>query len=329
MSPSTPDRRRIPAAHRLPRTPGIGTFGGPRPLHTRPQERHDRIPAAVLCLALLPVALAAQQPPPPATPGTSISARTAGTLHRDGFIPLNLNEATGAISLELPKGGLRGLMYGTLATGLGSNPIGLDRGANGAAYVVRFERAGNVVQVIFENWTYRSSGDSLHLRTVLEAFPPTTSAALPILAEEGDRLLVDATEFVLRDWNDVSGTLQRTGEGTYTVAKDRSRVYAPFTKAFPTNSEIDVALTFATTGTPGRTVESIVPDGRAFTLRQHLSFLPLPDASYRPRAYDPHRREREGIDGSSTESASTEDRVRREADESRERRGKSACPPSR
>ncbi|MEP6589723.1 MAG: zinc-dependent metalloprotease [Gemmatimonadota bacterium] len=246
----------------------------------------SRIPAAALYLALLPAALAAQQPPP-ATPGTSISARTAGMLHRDGFIPLNVNESTGAILLELPKGGLRGLMYGTLATGLGSNPIGLDRGANGASYVVRFERAGNVVQVIFENWNYRSSGDSLHLRTVLEAFPPTTSAALPILAEEGDRLLVDATEFVLRDWNDVTGTLQRSGEGSYTVAKDRSRVYAPLTKAFPGNSEIDVALTFATTGAPGRTVESIVPDGRAFTLRQHLSFLSLPDDSYRPRVYDP------------------------------------------
>ncbi len=241
---------------------------------------------ALVVFAALP--LVAQQPaPPPATPATSIAARTAGTTSREGYIPLHLNESTGAISLELPKGGMRGLMYVTLATGLGSNPIGLDRGASGASYVVRFERAGNTVQVIFENWNYRSSGDSLHLRTVLEAFPPTTSAALPILAEEGDRLLVDATEFVLRDWNDVTGTLQRSGEGNYSVAKDRSRVYAPLTRAFPANSEIDVSLTFATTGAPGRTIESIVPDGRAFTLRQHLSFLPLPDAGYQPRAYDP------------------------------------------
>ncbi|MEO5798688.1 MAG: zinc-dependent metalloprotease [Gemmatimonadales bacterium] len=243
---------------------------------------------ATLSLALAAAPLQAQQPaPPPAATITTIAARTAGLVKRDGFVPIFLNESTGTLWLELPKAGLRGLMFGTLATGLGSNPIGLDRGSGGSSFVVRFERAGNGVQVIFENWNYRSSGDSLHLRTVLEAFPGTTSATLPILAEEGDRLLVDATDFVLRDWNDVAGTLQRSNEGNYSVARDRSRVYSPFTKAFPVNSEIDVSLTFATQGAPGRTVESIVPDGHAFTLRQHLSLLPLPDASYRPRAYDP------------------------------------------
>ena len=34
-------------------------------------------------------------------------------------------------------------------------------------------------------------------------------------------------------------------------------------------------------------MSSIVPDGRAFTLRQHISFVQLPDAGYRPRALDP------------------------------------------
>ncbi len=38
---------------------------------------------------------------------------------------------------------------------------------------------------------------------------------------------------------------------------------------------------------PGGIVESIVPDGRAFTLRQHLSFLKLPDDGFQPRAHDP------------------------------------------
>ncbi len=247
----------------------------------------SRRPALALTFATLALPLAAQQPPPPPVAPTTIPAKLSGLTRHDGFIPLYLNESTGAIWLELPKQGLRGLMFGTLATGLGSNPIGLDRGGGGTSFVVRFERVGTAVQVIFENWSYRSSGDSLHLRTVLEAFPSTTSAAMPIVVEEGDRLIVDATEFVMRDWNDVTGTLQRSGEGGYSVARERSRIYAPFTKAFAGNSEIDVSLTFATTGTPGRTVESIVPDGRAFTLRQHLSFLPLPDASYRPRVYDP------------------------------------------
>ena len=62
---------------------------------------------------------------------------------------------------------------------------------------------------------------------------------------------------------------------------------APYTKGFPENTEIDVALTFATQGRPGETISSIVPDGKSFTLRQHISLLPLPDAGYRPRQFDP------------------------------------------
>lgn len=247
-----------------------------------------RFHAVAAALLVVAQSLPGQNPPPPPAPAaTTIAAKTSGLTRRDGFVPIYLNESTGALWLVIPKGGLQGLMFTTLATGLGSNPIGLDRGSGGGSYVIRFQRAGSGVQVIFENWRYQTSGDSLHLRTVLEGFPSTTSATLPILVDDGDQLLVDATEFVMRDWNDVGSTLQRSGEGSYSVAKERSRIYSPFTKAFPANSEIDVSLTFATTGAPGRTVDNIVPDGHAFTLRQHISLLPLPDASYRPRPFDP------------------------------------------
>jgi hypothetical protein len=176
----------------------------------------------------------------------------------------------------------------TQATGLGSNPIGIDRGSSGPTDVVRFDRDGERVLVVLENWTYRStSGNADHARTVAEAFPSSTVAGLPLLADEGGRLLVDATELAMRDWNDVVGTLTRSQQGTYVVARDRSSLNRQYTKAFPENTEVDVALTYATTGRPGGTVESIVPDGRAFTLRQHLSFLRLPDAGYHPRALDP------------------------------------------
>jgi hypothetical protein len=110
---------------------------------------------------------------------------------------------------------------------------------------------------------------------------------LALVAQEGGKLLVDATDFVMRDWNDVSGTLTASNEGSYSVARDRSSIYRPYTKAFPENSEIDVALTFATQGRPGQTVAAIVPDSRSFTLRQHISFLQLPDGGYQPRVLDP------------------------------------------
>ncbi|HEV8496900.1 MAG TPA: zinc-dependent metalloprotease [Gemmatimonadaceae bacterium] len=219
---------------------------------------------------------------------SSIAARTAGMDRRDGFLPIYLDARQGRILLEIPRDSTRALCLITQATGLGSNPIGIDRGASGASYVARFDRDGDRVLLVLENWSYRtSSGNPDHARSVAEAFPPSTVASLPLLADENGRLLVDATDAAMRDWNDVAGTLARSQQGAYAVARDRSRVYGPNTKAFPDNTEIDVALTFATTGRPGSTVEAIVPDGRALTLRQHLSFAKLPDDAFRPRALDP------------------------------------------
>jgi len=207
---------------------------------------------------------------------------------RDGFLSIYLDARQGHILLELPRDSTRALLMITQATGLGSNPIGIDRGASGETHVARFDRDGDRVLVVLENWAYRSTaGNADHVRTVAEAFPPSTVAALPLLADEGGRLLVDATDLAVRDWNDIVGTLARSQQGAYTVARDRSTIDRPYSKAFPDNTEIDASLTFMATARAGGIVQSIVPDGRAFTLRQHLSLLTLPDAGFRPRAQDP------------------------------------------
>jgi hypothetical protein len=255
---------------------------------------YSRIPQRRVALAFLAVAgqsLAAnaQATTTPGAPvASSISTRTTGMDRRDGFLPIYLDGRQGRILLEIPHDSTRALLLTTQATGLGSNPIGIDRGSDGQTYVVRFDRNGDRVLLVLENWSYRSSsGNPDQARSVAEAFPPSTVASLPLLADENGRLLVDMTEIAMRDWNNVAGTLAQSQQGTYSVARDRSKIYTPYTKAFPDNSEIDVALTFATTGRPGNTVETIVPDGRALTLRQHLSLVKLPDGAFRPRALDP------------------------------------------
>lgn len=243
---------------------------------------------STLALIVAASAVGAQQPAVSPV-SASIASKTAGYEKRDGFIPVYLDDKTGKILLEIPRDSLRVLHYINQATGLGSNPIGIDRGGGQVDNLARFERLADRVLVIFENTRYRSSAanNPAHARTVTESFPPSTVAALPLVAEEGGRLLVDATDFVLRDWLDVAGTLQQANEGLYAVVRDRSGVYKPNTRSFPENTEVDVSLTFATTGRPGGIVSSIVPDGRAFTLRTHHSFVKLPDDDYRPRAGDP------------------------------------------
>src|SRR5215211_4326269 len=74
--------------------------------------------------------------------GTSIAGRTSGMEKRDGFLPLYLDGTSGKLLLELPADSTRVLLFVSEATGLGSNPVGLDRGASGGSWVARFDRAG-------------------------------------------------------------------------------------------------------------------------------------------------------------------------------------------
>ncbi len=248
-----------------------------------------RTVAFALALALAARLAPAQAPAQRPAVATDVAAAVRGMERREGFIPVYLDAEQGRILLELPHDSARALVLFTLATGLGSNAIGLDRGSGGSSYVARFERSGPRVLVVFENWNYRSSAQANadHQRTVAEAFPPSTVAALPLTAAEGGRLLVDATEFFLRDWVGIAATLQQTNQGTYAVSRDRSAVHRPYTRGYPDNTEVDVALTFITSGRPGPIVSQIVPDGGAFTLRQHASLVRLPDDGYRPRRHDP------------------------------------------
>ena len=255
--------------------------------------RHRTVLAAVVLTAVAlpqPVSGQATSPSPAGapTPASTIASRTIGFDRRDGFVPLYLDSKRGALYAELPRGTTRALFWTSLATGFGSNPVGLDRGASGADQVVRLERDGDRMLMVFENTGFRSSlTDAAHQRSIAESFPASTVASLPVLAEEGNRILIDISEVAYRDWNDVGGTLARLNQGTYAVARDRSFIDRAHTKSYAGNTEIDVALTFTTTGRPGGIMGRLAPDARAFTLRQHLSLVPLPDADFRPRELDP------------------------------------------
>ena len=249
--------------------------------------RSLRLAAPAACL-LAGVALAqgGGNATAPAAPA-SIAVRTAGLTRLDGFIVVYLDEKTGKVLFELPRDSLRVLHFVNQATGLGSNPIGVDRGGGQMDNIARFDRLADKVLVTFENTRYRSSGTSDHQRTVRESFPNSVVGALPIVAEEGGRLLVDATEFAVRDWLDIAGALQGAGEGSYAVARDRSGILRANTRNFPDNTEVDVALSFSAQGRPGPILSQVAPDGRAVQVRIHQSCVRLPDAGFRPREGDP------------------------------------------
>src|SRR5262245_25591074 len=166
---------------------------------------------AGLTLAVLAAAVptaAAQRPTPARSTDTlpTIAERTKGADRRDGFVPAFLERTSGSLWLEFPKNGTRLLKCVSLAAGLGSNPIGLDRGADRGCSIARLQPAGRRLLVVLENWNYRSTytENPAHARSVAASFAPSTVAALPVIAAEGDRVLVDATSYVLHDWWDVT-----------------------------------------------------------------------------------------------------------------------------
>jgi hypothetical protein len=176
----------------------------------------------------------------------------------------------------------------SLPAGLGSNPVGLDRGQLGDSDVVKFERVGPKVLLVQPNYRYRAiTSDEPERRAVEQSFAQSVLYGFKVEAEEGQRVLVDATAFFLRDAHDVIGKLREAKQGTYKLDDSRSAIYLPRTKAFPKNTEVEATLTFTTDGNPGKYVRDTTPTPGAVTLREHHSFVELPDLNYRPRKLDP------------------------------------------
>ena len=130
-----------------------------------------RIASAVVFLAA--AAANAQDEPKPAP---TIASLTEGAERLDGFVDLRWQAAKGMLWLELDEDRLgEDLLWSVaLATGLGSNPVGLDRGALGASHVVAFERVGPRLLLVARNLRYRAqSDDAAERAAVAESFAPS------------------------------------------------------------------------------------------------------------------------------------------------------------
>ena len=241
-----------------------------------------------------------------AAPMQTIDARTAGLQKIDGYMPLYWDEKAGSLWMEINRFDTE-ILYSTgLTAGLGSNDIGLDRGQSGQGRVVKFQRIGPRVMMVQPNYTFRANSQNPDERRAVEdAFARSILWGFAVGAESDGRVLVDATDFFLRD---VVNVIPRLRPGNYRVDRTRSAIDVPWTKGFPKNTEITTILTFSSEGggpaggpagggrgggggfgggmTSG-TVGSVTPTTDSVTLREHHSFAELPDANYKPRLDDP------------------------------------------
>jgi hypothetical protein len=235
----------------------------------------------------------------------SIEAKTAGMQKLDGFVPLYWDEAEGRVYLEIARFGVEMLHANGFASGLGSNDIGLDRGALAGSRIVTFERVGPKVLLVQPNYDFRaSSTNPEEVRAVRDAFARSVLWGFTVAAETSGRVLLDATEWLVRDNLNLAPRLR---PGSYKLDEKRSSLYRAGTFNFPKNTELEVELTYVLqqpSGPPqggagpgpgsdyagGRHLEGVgdvAASAEAASLRIHHSFVELPDANYRSRAYDP------------------------------------------
>ena len=280
----------------------------------------------VLYALLLAALLCAQQSGGRSQPSEhilTIEERTAAMRKLDGYFPLYWDERTGSLWLEIARLDNDFLLATGVAAGLGSNDIGLDRGLEDGGKIVSFQRVGPKLLLVQGNESFRSSSaNPAERRSVEDSFAKSVLWGFTVGAESNGRLLVDATDFFVRDGGGAGNTL--SGGVSYKVDRTRSAVYLARTKAFPKNTEIEVTLTFNNEPSGGRggggfaptqgpppiqvrapgaaapsggrgfggglfsgTVASVTPTAEAVTLREHYSLVELPDNNYQPRMDDP------------------------------------------
>jgi Met-zincin/Domain of unknown function (DUF5117) len=266
-----------------------------------PRDRGARVSSALLIaiLAASPCAVRAQDSTTSRPkPLPSIETKTAGMRKLAGFFPLYWDADQGTLFMEIPLFDTDVLDMDGLASGLGSNDIGLDRAAVTGSRVVRFHRVGRRVLMIQPNLAYRASrGDSAERADVRDAFAPAVLWGFDVVAasDSSRRVLVAMNDYLLHDPANIA---QRLGPGSYKLDASRSAVSIEHTQDFPENTEMEAALTFVLQpGGRGNTgggmayfqgVGAVSSTADAATLRLHHSFIQLPDtAGFTKRAYNP------------------------------------------
>ncbi len=217
----------------------------------------------------------------------TIGETVAGNTAIEGYFNLYWDDASGNLYWEIDKLDTEFLYQISMGSGLGSNPIGIDRGQLRGTYVLAAQRVGPRVLLVEPNYRYRATSDNpLEVQAVNDAFAPSVIWGFDIVAAEGDSVLVDATNFFLRDARDVVGQIARSNQGAFSLDTSRSALFLDNTAGYPENVEVEAMLTF-TSSNPGNLVNSVAASGNSITLRQHHSIVKLPDDNFEPRLADP------------------------------------------
>jgi hypothetical protein len=216
-----------------------------------------------------------------------VQLKIKGLTKYPGYFNFYWDEGTGHILLEIDKLNTEFLYVNSLPAGVGSNDLGLDRGQIGESRIVKFVKSGPKILLVQPNYAYRAvSNNADEKRSVEEAFAQSVIWGFKAEAQDGDKVLIDLTPFLLRDSHHIADKLAASDQGSFSLDESRSAIYPPDTKGFPENSEFEATITLAGKA-KGSEISSVTPDPNSVTVRMHHSFIKLPDDNYKTRKFDP------------------------------------------
>jgi len=116
----------------------------------------------------------------------NIRSRVEGMKAYPGYFLFYWDEQSGKIWLEIDKFDQDFLYVTSLAAGLGSNDVGLDRNQLGRSRIVRFVRIGPKVLLIQANTSFRAgSGDPDEQKAVEDAFARSVLGGFSVVSRGG------------------------------------------------------------------------------------------------------------------------------------------------
>ena len=173
------------------------------------------------------------------------------------------------------------------ASGLGADPLVWGNTDHLPAELVRFERAGNQVAILWPAAAFVAPGAPAAARAIARNFPRSVVGLATIVAqdEKNGTLIIDAAPF-LSDQLDLRDILKSSGvtREAEPYALDSDRTYFGTTKAFPRNVVLEVAQNWTS---PSQRLSDVAPDPRNVQIRVVYNLAELPENDgYMPRLAD-------------------------------------------
>ncbi len=222
----------------------------------------------LLVLLLIPLNSLAAKP----KEGFESFIKEAETLN--GWLTLFNHEEKWYLKLDANQLNEDFLITASIARGLGD--AGFFSGTMLKSKVASFRRVDDEVHFLYRNVINQSKDDAQVEEAVKIAFQDSIIEVLPILATEGDAILIDASSLFAQDLYDLGAWVGSAFGARTSFNPKLSRIDE--VKNFKGNTEIRSNLVFTARTSSGntRSVETLV----------HYSFFPYPDEDFKARPAD-------------------------------------------